>query len=226
MSTEKDEYPLVSALMIVRRPRVKRLLRAIDCFKAQTYPYKELIIINNARTQFEASELNIEAQSDVFMVDTPSELVTGQARNYAISAANGQILAQFDMDCWHSPERLEAQIATMANNSAHICVLSKCLQYSFNSGRGSYWTNSKDAILNTMVFSRPANIDYPQVEKNEELGLLNRLLQAGLNVIAMDKPELVCKFHFSDSPTYSLETSTLSKGHEKVVKKAIKTHKD
>lgn len=221
-----EEYPLVSALMIIHRPRMVELARAIACFQKQTYPYKELIIINNASTQFEASGIDIEAQPNVFMVDTPQKFPTGLARNYAISASNGQILAQFDMDCWHHPKRLEAQIATMAENQATVCMLSRAITFSFNSGRAGYWKNEKDIILNSMVYTRPATIDYPPVEKNEELQLLNSLIQAGRKSISMDKPDLMCKLHFSGEPVEDIEQSTLSKAHENIIRKILKERKE
>jgi len=221
-NNETEEFPLVSALMIIDNPDIYNLNNAIKCFQKQTYQYKELIIVNNAKNQFNASGINIEAQKDVFMVDTPHKLNAGQARNYAISSANGQILAQFDMDCWHAPQRLESQIATMATNSAHICVLTKALKYSYNSGRATYWENNKNAILNTMVFSRPAGIDYPAVEKNEEFGILNKMLNSGLQVISMDKPELVCKLLYSSKPIYEITESNLSKKLQNKISKIIK----
>lgn len=221
-----EEYPLVSALMIVHRPRMVELSLAIKCFQDQTYPYKELIIINNASTQFEASNVNIEAQPNVFLIDTPQKLVAGLARNYAISASNGQILAQFDMDCWHHPKRLEAQIATMAENQASVCLLSRALTFSFNSGRAGYWKNGKDIILNSMVYTRPATIDYPPVEKNEELQFLNSLIQSGRTSISMDKPDLICKFHYSDHPVEDIEQSTLSKAHENTVRRILKKRRE
>lgn len=190
---EQIDYPLVSCIMLAGRCPIDDVLVAIKCFQAQTYPYKELIIINNAKTQFEASNLNIGAQKDVFIVDTPAGLTAGMARNYGIAAANGQILAQFDADYYHSPIRLEAQIATLAKNEAHVSIFAETLQYSFISGRASYYQNDHKAILGTMVLVRPQNIDYPNVDKNEEKGFLDKLIKAGLKTISIDKTDIVCK---------------------------------
>ena len=188
-----EEYPLVSAIMLAGRNQLEDILACIECFKNQTYPYKELIIVNNAKNQYEASDLELQAQSNIFIIDTPSELAAGMARNYGISASNGRILAQFDADYWHAPSRLSAQIATMANEKAHICILASALKYSFVSGRATLYQNTKNALLGTMVFSRPAKIDYPNFQHNEEYGILYRMLQSNMRPIAMAKPELCCK---------------------------------
>jgi len=192
-TSAQPEYPLVSAIMLAGQCPLEDVLAGIRCFKAQTYPYKELIIINNAKTQFEASKLNMHAQKDIFIIDTPVGLSAGMARNYGISAANGQILAQFDPDYYFSPKRLEAQIATLAQNEAHVSVLTETLQYSFVSGRVSYNRNDRQAILGTMVLIRPRDLDYPNIDKNEEKGFLEKLIKAELKVISIPKADLACK---------------------------------
>lgn len=186
-------YPLLSALMIVQKPIAKVLNFVIDSFLSQTYPNKELIIINNADSPYEATELILDAYPNVFLIDTPIRLSAGQARNYAISAANGMLLAQFDYDCWHHPDRLFAQIVAMTENDAQVCLLSNAMQYSFISDRISLWQNDKNAILNTMVYKRPEKIDYPDSNKNEEFGLLIKMVESGYRPISLQNPQLMCK---------------------------------
>jgi len=187
------DYPLVSCIMLAGRTSLQDVLSAIECFKAQTYPYKELVIVNNAKTQFEASELNLTAKREIFFIDTPHLLSAGMARNFGISAANGRILAQFDLDYWHAPNRLMAQVATLAENEAQVAMLTKTLMYSFVSGRATYNTNGRQAILGTMVFIRPNNIDYPNTDKHEEVGILEKMQKAEMKLLAMPQPDLCCK---------------------------------
>jgi len=219
----EEKYPLVSAIMLAGRTSSFDVLAAIECFKAQTYPYKELIILNNAGNQFEASGLNIKAEKDIFLVDTPTELNAGMARNYGIKSANGQIIAQFDSDYWYHPKRLDAQIATLAENEAHICVLSETLQYSYISGNATTYSNERKAILGSMVFVRPANVDYPPVTKDEEYGMLDKMVKAGMKPIAMTKPEFACKLILtSKDRNYKPINSDLNKKNFQVVKKIVK----
>lgn len=222
-NTTDQEYPLVSAIMLAGQCPHEDIFAAIKCFNSQTYPYKELIIINNAKTQFEASALNMHAQKDIFIIDTPIGLSAGMARNYGISAANGQILAQFDADYYHSPNRLEVQIATLAGNEAHVSVLTETLQYSFVSGKATYQRNDKQAILNTMVLVRPRDIDYPNVNKNEEKGFLEKLINAGMKTISIPKVDLMCKLCLTKHErTFEINKSDVSNPHAKIIKQMLK----
>lgn len=218
-----EEFPLVSAVMLAGRHTLPDILSAIECFQSQTYPYKELIIVNNAKSQFDAASLNIQAQQNVALIDTPYEFSAGMARNFGIATANGRILAQFDADYWYAPNRLEAQIALLANEGANVVMLASTLQYSFVSGRASYQQNDRNAILGTMLFVRPQNLDYPNIEKQEELGLLEKFQSAGAKIVAMPIPELACKLCLtSGDRQYKPVNAGLSKGHFDVVKKALK----
>lgn len=221
--TESTEYPLISAIMLAGRAPTRDILLGIECFKNQTYPHKELIIINNAKNQFEAGELDISTERDIFLLDTPTNLNAGMARNYGIKSANGRILAQFDADYWHSPQRLEAQVTSLAKNEAHVSVLTKTLSYSYVSGNSSININNKNMILGTMVFIKSPNIDYPLVIKNEELGILNKMSDAGMKLISIDNPELCCKLALTNYKySNNINNNGLNQNHFKLVKRVIK----
>lgn len=179
--------------MLAGQSQLADVQRCIDCFHSQTYPRKELIIVNNARNEHEAVKLDLPHHDDIIIANTPYESTAGMARNIGITAASGQILAQFDADYWHAPSRLSAQIATMASEQANICVLTSTMQYSYISGRAKIFRNKQNAVLNTMVWARPEKAEYPNISHSEEFGLLQTLLQMGMKPIAIDKPELCCK---------------------------------
>lgn len=224
MSTEETpDVPLVSAIMLAGHTALPDILAAIDCFRQQTYPYKELIIVNNAKSQFDAASLNIQAQRDVAFVDTPMPFFAGMARNYGIATANGRILAQFDPDYWYAPNRLEAQIATLVQEEANVVVLASTLQYSFVSGRASYQQNDRNAVLGTMLYVRPNGIDYPNIDKQEELGLLEKFQQAEAKIVAVPNPELACKFCYTSGERVKKpQNAGLTKPHFEVVKRILK----
>lgn len=189
----EEEFPLVSAIMLAGRVPPKDIQVAIDCFKAQTYPNKELIIVNNCATQFEATNLNIYAQRNVFILDTPVLLRAGMARNYGINAANGRIIVQFDPDFYHTPKRIETQLTALANNEAGMCLLTECMSFSLVSGAVRRYTNARNAIMNSMIFIRPQGIDYPDQEKGEELALADQFNKAGVKIISLAEPTLMMK---------------------------------
>lgn len=211
--------------MLAGKMPVAAIKAAVACFKAQTYPYKELIIVNNAPTQFEAASLNLKAERDVMIVDTATPYSAGMARNYGISTANGRILAQFDADYWHAPDRLESQVATLAQNEANVVVLTQTLRYSFISGRAAYQSNDRNAILGTMLFVRPQGLDYPNINKQEEFGLLDKFQQAGGKVISMPTPHLMCKLCGNPTAGVKLRNDGLPKEAVTLLRKALRSYR-
>jgi len=220
-----DQVPLVSAIMLSGRHYIQDIRLAIECFDNQTYPNKELIIVNNASNQFAASELNIAATENIGIYDTPTEVHSGLARNYGIRAAKGQILAQFDADFWHHPERLQTQIAMMAENQSQVCMLANTLKYSFFSGNAGIHQNGKNVSLATMVFVRPKDVDYPDWDKNEEYGILDRMIRCGYSPMAIDNPELCCKLFLCEPRILKPHFNTMSDSQKKTIRSILKRYK-
>ena len=192
----ETDYPLVSAIMLAGRTPLELVQAAIKSFVAQTYPYKELIIINNASSQYKAAELEISARKNVYLMDTPVELSAGMARNYGISAANGKIMAQYDPCFYHNPKRLESQIVSLVQHEADVSILTETLTYSFITNNAGRYSNALNAILGTMVFIRPAEIDYDDTVKNEEYSLLHKMKNRGAKLISMAAPELMLRWYY------------------------------
>lgn len=229
------EYPFVSAIMLAGRCPNEYVLAAIKAFHAQTYPHKELIIINNGKNQYDNSSLYIEGHfkekncpginHNVHVIDTDIELTAGMARNHGIAASSGQILVQFDADYYHSPKRIESQIAALAENQSHICILRNTLSYSYKSGIASIDNNDIDNIYNTMLFIRPKDIDYPNVDKSEDMEIYGRLLNVGYRPIVINAPELAVKLHVTkEKKNIPIKNVGLSSKQFKYIKQIIKEY--
>ena len=196
--TSNDDYPLVSCITLAGNHSITEIRKTIEQFNNQTYPYKELIVVNNCKTQSAASDLVLEASPNVFIIDTPKYFGAGMARNYGIMSANGQILAQFDINYWHSPDRIQSQVSALTTG-AHICLLSSIITFSGYSNTARLFKNNRAAVLNTMVFIRPKDIDYDDVESNEESSIMQKMMNQGFKPIALDAPELCCKIEIPDN---------------------------
>jgi len=207
----------------------ENISNTIKCFQSQTYPNKELIIVNNARTQFEASALIIEPQPNILVIDTPLQFSAGLARNYGLNASNGQFIAQFDADMWHAPNRLLVQIQTMIEQEAHVSMFNAVMQYSEASGLATYYTNPKNAIPNTMVMVNPNFInpppqpvpEYPAVEKGEELGILLKL--ASYKIITIPISNMICRLIECDKRIKKPINNGLTNIDFRTIKKILKT---
>lgn len=183
------DIPLVSALSIIDNTPIYIINRLISCFQEQTYPNKELIIVNNAATQLEAAMVDIGAHQNVFLIDLPIKMPRGAAYNHGIAASKGQILAQFEATDWHSPDRLLTQVSALIDGPT-ASVLSSSLYLSYISGRVA---RINKVIPASTVYIRPAKIDYPQVAVGSELGFISRLHAGGYQIVTIDRPELYCQ---------------------------------
>lgn len=87
----------------------KYIREAIDSILQQTYPFMELILINDAST--DQTDTIIQSYSDeriVYLVNSGRQ-GTYKCRNRAVQMAKGQYLAMMDADDIAMPERLEKQ---------------------------------------------------------------------------------------------------------------------
>lgn len=184
--------PLISAIAIVKSTQQYIVESTIKCYQQQTWQNKELIVINCAKNDWDASALDLQISDKSIRIIDADDLSAGMARNYGISAANGSVIAQFDCNYWHSPNRLEYQLSSMFKYEAHICVLSRIMEY--GNGYARYLSNTKNCILNSIMFIR-SNVSYKNIDKSEELQHMMEMINAGSKPVSLDKPELMCKIH-------------------------------
>jgi glycosyltransferase involved in cell wall biosynthesis len=97
---------LVSCLMPTRgRPALAR--QALACWLAQTYPWRELVIVDDRDDPSFPDGLHLDGVQ-YHMLER--RLSVGAKRNIACSRAQGQIFCHFDDDDWSAPERIESQL--------------------------------------------------------------------------------------------------------------------
>lgn len=107
--------PLVSCVMPTTESRAGFFRAALDCFLKQSYPNKELIIVSDAYKRFtESRESNIR-----FYVEK-SLMNLGAKRNYINGLALGPFIAHWDDDDYSAPDRLEDQMARLAETRKPI----------------------------------------------------------------------------------------------------------
>jgi len=104
---ELPENVLVSAVMPTRGRR-EWAARAVQCFRTQTYPNKELVILDDADDPSFA-----EAPEGAHYERMPKRLIVPLKRNRVCEMATGEIIAHFDSDDWSDPRRLEDQVRVM-----------------------------------------------------------------------------------------------------------------
>lgn len=101
-------YPKVSCIMVTkdRRDFVKK---ALEYFQAQTYPNKELVVVDDGKDSVEDLCAGVP---ETQCVRVPPQTV-GSKRNVACQVATGSLIAHWDDDDWQSPNRLVLQVAEL-----------------------------------------------------------------------------------------------------------------
>lgn len=101
------EDPLITCLCLTRDRR-EYLAHAIQCFEAQTYTRRELVIVADGLSDLEGLALN---GFDISVIVAPG--VVGRKRNVGCAAARGSVIAIWDDDDHSAPPRLAYQVGRL-----------------------------------------------------------------------------------------------------------------
>jgi glycosyltransferase involved in cell wall biosynthesis len=118
---------LVSCLCLTRG-RYDHLRRTLRCFRAQSYPNLELVLVYE-KLEPRAEELLDGADPRIRRVQIQAEprFSQGARRNISLEASRGEYFCVWDDDDWHSPLRIERQVARLVEKDADFCMLGQML---------------------------------------------------------------------------------------------------
>jgi glycosyltransferase involved in cell wall biosynthesis len=129
---KQEMYPKISCILPTYE-RKQYLHRSIMLFLSQTYPNKELIIIDDSSAKFTSPLLH---KSSIKYIWNPRTIqkkrymkTIGYKRNEAVYHSKGVIVAFWDDDDFYGPNRLMNQYKHLCNTKASITVYSRCLTY-------------------------------------------------------------------------------------------------
>ena len=140
------QYPdaLVSCIMPTA-DRGSFVVQALAGFRAQTYPRKELIVIDDGHEQIEDL---LKFDPDVRYFRLGGKLSIGAKRNLACREARGEFIAHWDDDDWYAPWRLDHQLRQLLASGADMNGLDDVLfidetrgrawEYTFPRGQGAW----------------------------------------------------------------------------------------
>src|SRR5678816_1554718 len=92
------------------RGRAEWARKAVECFQSQTWPDRELVIVDDADCPSFAEPPEGEGIRYHQMF---RQMTIGAKRNIAVSRAAGDIIIHFDDDDWSAPERMEDQVTRL-----------------------------------------------------------------------------------------------------------------
>jgi glycosyltransferase involved in cell wall biosynthesis len=125
--------PLISCLCVTRG-KPEKLRRAIDCFFAQKYSNKELVVVyedDDPATHLVAQSLISAGRADLIAVRarTSPKMMLGELRTLAVERSRGEYFCQWDDDDWYHNERLLLQLAALSSSRSRACILTHWLMF-------------------------------------------------------------------------------------------------
>ncbi len=117
-SNPAGDNPLVSVILTTRdRPRL--FSTALRCYAHQTYPHRELLVIDDG-DEYPVAERSIAALGGRLIRAAPGT-VLGTKLNLGLAEARGAFCQKMDDDDWYAPRFLELMVAAVRRNWERAC---------------------------------------------------------------------------------------------------------
>lgn len=184
--------PLVSALCCTRE-RPEQLERALECFMAQTYPRRELVVVHRTDDPATREVLARYAHEPTIvsvLIRPEEQRSLGDLRNRSIEASRGEYFCVWDDDDWYHPERIRLQLAAARDHEQDASLLGHLLIFDRASERAHF---SRFRLWEPSLLARRAAIDervrYAPLDRAEDTYLVKALVEQR-RVIPVIEPSL------------------------------------
>jgi glycosyltransferase involved in cell wall biosynthesis len=184
--------PMVTCLMPTRGRR-EEVLQSVRYFQRQTWPERELIILDDADGEDLSTLLPTDPAVRYFRL--PAGQSIGAKRNRGCELARGGIVAQWDDDDWYGPRRLEVQVRPIVTGQADMTGLAA---FFFDLPAWTFWTCTPklharifygDVHGGTLTFRRELwerGARYPDASLAEDAAFLQRVLLSGGRLLRIE----------------------------------------
>jgi len=166
---------------MVTRNRRDLARRAVECFAAQTWKHRELVIIDDGDEDYQPMLEPYAAAGHQISYHRSTRIdgvLLGALRNRAIDAANGEVCIQWDDDEWYHPDRIAVQISHLGSGSAVALSWTLMTVQSPDFGRLAFRADAGLATPGTVLHRRDA-ARYPNLARGEDSVFLRSLSAAG-----------------------------------------------
>jgi glycosyltransferase involved in cell wall biosynthesis len=182
---------------LVTRNRAALARRAVHCFAAQTWPNRELVIVDDGEEDYEPTLAPYRDRCAIayhrFPRDPARKL--GAARNLSLERATGEFCIQWDDDEWYHPERIAVQMGAVERGFDGSVLRDTLMHldtpdYVEHPYRTGLWLGTPGTILH-----RAGAVRYPNVARGEDSTFL-RLLRRRLRIETLHQSHLFIRcFH-------------------------------
>ena len=182
-----DQDRMISCLMVTR-DRYAHALQALHAFRRQTYPYRELIIVDDGADARLANEVERLSDPRIRILRRPDRRETlGVLRNVAVGAASGRYVCQWDDDDLYDPLRLEMQMSALQGAQAKACLLSRWM---------IWWPGTDQVAVSrqrvwegSLLCEKSALPPYPELRSGEDTPAVEELCRR-VRTVYLDQPRL------------------------------------
>lgn len=187
-------YPLISCVMPTFNRR-SFIPLALQCFRDQTYPRKELVVVDDGTDP--VADL-LEGVQDVRYRRLARRLTIGAKRNLACREAQGEFIAHWDDDDWYAPGRLELQVAPLLAGTADLTGFTN--RFVLEMPGGQFWSTADelhrrmfvgDVHGGTLLFRKSLlseNIRYPESNLAEDAVLIQQAIRRSKRLMRLENP--------------------------------------
>lgn len=175
---------------------------AVDCFASQTWPNKELVILDDAEDpSFDQAPL------PGVIYERHKSRKIWEKRNIVCDMARGHVIVNWDSDDWNSPERIASQIATMLKFKRDVAGYNRLLFW--DAPRGQAWQYEHPPTYgpgSTLMFTKAwwKGHKFPNLNTGEDFAFGSMASSknafvgepAGNRLIAMTHPGNSSKRHY------------------------------
>jgi glycosyltransferase involved in cell wall biosynthesis len=190
---QNSRLPLVSVILTTRdRPRFFSL--ALDYYRAQTYPNRELVVVDDGEIYpVDASE--VEAMGGR-LVRTPTGTLLGKKLNRGIEQAQGVLIQKMDDDDFYAPRFLETMVSAVVADPQQCCRPTLAFMQPFLFFELSRWEVRRSAEGNipgaTFMFAREDWEERPfrGLPADEDTWFFVDQITRGVNPLAVRKLDI------------------------------------
>jgi glycosyltransferase involved in cell wall biosynthesis len=185
--------PPVSVILTTRdRPRF--LSVALRCYAHQTYPHRELIIVDDGE-EFPVDEQSVATLGGRLVRLDPGTPL-GTKLNRGVEISRGPLCQKMDDDDWYAPRFLETMIGSVVSNRQQVCRPTLAFLMPFLFFDVARWQVRRSVDINapgaTLLFAREDWEAWPfrPVRFDEDVWYLLDHLKRGGTVLPVRAPEI------------------------------------
>ncbi len=165
----------IIAIMVTGKCPERRALAelAARSFLEQTYPNKELLIINDGQESWGKI-----VSPEIREVRVAEKCTLGRLRNIGLECLEEDaVWVQWDDDDFHHPLAMQEQYRILAETRASACCMRSQIQYALK--KNAAW-EMHGLIPGTIMCRKKKEILYPEIARDEDMEFLKQYLRYGV----------------------------------------------